>query len=269
MVEIFDNIRKTYNFASPSGELYEHIEFYGETCVDKTSLFLRGQHYTIKMFPSWTPTIYLNLGAPYRMIVDDRLHLIEKDRDVLILRDSVVERLNQPDDHIFIVKFNPGGLEAVLGISQLALLNKVVDLRSILPHCLISELRSAESFSCRCRLIDAYLLNSYRPKYQQDHYFKLVQDVIDVYVDSGMQLNNAALSDKFFTTSKTVNRYFRKVIGITPKKYFSTLRARTALTSYMTQGSHFNPYAFGYFDHSHFYRDVAHFTGQSIRRHDL
>jgi len=232
--------------------------------MDKTRQFLGGQQYTIKMFPSWTPTIYLNLGEPYRMMVANKLYLIGKHQDVVILRDSVVERFNQPGDHIFIVKFNPGGMEAVLGISQLSLVNRVVELNAILPAALITKLRLAENFACRCRLIHTYFLSCHRLNQKQDYYRKLVKDMIDGYVGSGVQLNTAALSDQFFMTSKTVNRYFKKVLGITPKTYFSTIRARTALTSYMDNSEHFSPYTFGYFDHSHFYKDVVNFTGRKI-----
>ena len=86
------------------------------------------------MFASWTPTFYINLGAPYHYLIGDKQHFVEGERDILILRNSIVERYNTPSDNIFTVKFHPGGLEAVLGISQVKCIDKIVDLIKYYPQ---------------------------------------------------------------------------------------------------------------------------------------
>jgi len=72
------------------------------------------------------------------------------------------------------------------------------------------------------------------------------------------------MAEKMFVTSKTINRYFNKVVGTSPKNYFSIMRARVALTAYVNQKDVFIPYDFGYYDMSHFYKDVVKFTGQKL-----
>ena len=72
------------------------------------------------------------------------------------------------------------------------------------------------------------------------------------------------MAEKMFVSSKTINRYFNRVVGISPKNYFSIMRARTALTAYVNQQSVFIPYDHGYYDMSHFYKDVVKFTGQRL-----
>jgi len=79
-----------------------------------------------------------------------------------------------------------------------------------------------------------------------------------------MQYNNSQLAAKMFTTSKTINRYFNNIVGTTPKNYFSTLRARTSLTAYIANRKVFDPAEHGYYDMSHFYKDVIKFTGQKL-----
>src|SRR6185312_454868 len=128
MVEIFQNIRKIYTFQQPCPELAEHIEFFSESSIEATRQHIAGESFSVKMFPSWTPTFYINLGEHYEMEVGNKRYFINADEDVLILRNSIVERYNTPADNIFTVKFYPGGLEAVLDIKQNMLIDKVVNL---------------------------------------------------------------------------------------------------------------------------------------------
>ncbi|WP_218155324.1 helix-turn-helix domain-containing protein [Chitinophaga sp. YR627] len=67
-----------------------------------------------------------------------------------------------------------------------------------------------------------------------------------------------------FLTSKSINRYFSKVIGLPPKAYFSILRTRAALTDFIQARETFDPWDYGYYDLSHFSKDVAKLTGQRL-----
>ena len=265
MVEIFENIRKIYTFREPCPELAEHIEFFSESSFEVTRLYIAGENFSVKMFPSWTPTFYINLGEAYEIAVGEQRYFIKADEDILILRNSIVERYNTPADNIFTVKFFPGGLEAVLGIKQQTLIDKVVNLNNVLPPHLLQQVKQPITFNARIELVQNFLLANYRKK--TDYYLKFVRDTIDAYADTGLQFNNIQLAEKMFATSKTINRYFNQVIGISPKNYFSIMRARTALTGYVKNSKEFVPINYGYYDMSHFYKDVVKFTGHKLTVH--
>jgi len=217
------------------------------------------------MFASWTPTFYINLGAPYEILVGNQHYFIGADEDILILRNSIVERYNMPTDNIFTVKFYPGSLEALLGIKQKLLADRVVSLKKILPANLLHQIKQPIDFSERVALMEQFFLANYRK--QPNHYIKFVKDSIDNFSEAGLQASNGALAERMFTTSKTINRYFNQVIGTSPKSYFSIMRARTALTAYVQSRPDFIPYDYGYYDMSHFYKDVVKFTGQKVGGH--
>jgi AraC-like DNA-binding protein len=160
------------------------------------------------------------------------------------------------------VKFYPGGLEAVLNIKQNLLIDKMVNLGKVLPGRLLRRLKLMHSFDGRVELMQSFFLSGYGKK--QDYYLKFVRDTIDTYTGTGWQFNNSDLAEKMFTTSKTINRYFNNVIGTSPKNYFSILRARTALTGYVNSKQQFVPFDYGYYDMSHFYKEVVKFTGQKL-----
>jgi len=262
MVEIFENIRKIYTFSPPCAELADHIEFFSESSFEATRQHIAGESFSVKMFPSWTPTFYINLGEPYQIAVGNKHYFIGADEDILILRNSVVERINTPTDNIFTVKFYPGSLEAVLGIKQQTLIDKVINLDKILPQQLLQNIKQQITFAERIELMQNFFLMNYRK--QQDYYLKFVKDTIETYAGTGLQFSNSKLAEKMFTTSKTINRYFNQVVGTSPKNYFSIMRARTALTGYVNPKEQFVPFDYGYYDMSHFYKDVVKFTGQKL-----
>ena len=264
MIEIFDNIRKIYTFSDACPELADHIEFFSESSIESTQKYIGDSNFSVKMFPSWTPTFYINLGEPYLISVGQHHHTIGADKDILILRNSIVERYNHPSDNIFTVKFYPGGLEAILGISQLKCVDQVVDLSTILPAKFLAKIKLPLSFAERCQLMQQFLLDEFKDRQQDDYYLKFVRDCISNYNSSDMQLNTGEMAEKMFVSSKTINRYFNRVVGISPKNYFSVIRARTALTDYVNNRKSFTPYDHGYYDMSHFYKEVVRFTGKKL-----
>jgi AraC-like DNA-binding protein len=264
MTEIFDNIRGIYDFTLPCEPLRPFIEFFSESSREKTANLAAGKSFTVEMFPSWTPTFWINLGAPYRLTAGHRHQNILSDNDILVLRDTPTTRHNHSADHIFTVKFFPGGLEPTLGINQTKFIGRVVPLSEILPGRLLDELKTAPSAAQRISLLETHFLTRFARRPDKDHYTRLVRDSIGLYENTAMLPNTCQLAERLFIHSKTINRYFHRVIGLAPKRYFSILRARTALTSFLADRNDFSPDEFGYYDKSHFYKAVRQFTGRRI-----
>jgi hypothetical protein len=165
------------------------------------------------------------------------------------------------------VKFFPGGLEATLGINQTDLTGRGVPLRDVLPPRLLYGIRAACSADQRISLFEDFFLSSVSRRRREDHYTQLVRDSIDVYQNADLLPNTTQLAERQFIQSKTINRYFHRVIGLPPKRYFSIVRARTALTGYCADRRNFSPETFGYYDRSHFYKAVRQFTGRRLGEH--
>lgn len=265
MVEIFDNIRKIYHFNPPCEELADYIEFFSESSSEATEAYMGKSGFLVKMFPSWTPTFWFNLGPSYQLKTGDKLYKIAKGTDVLLIRDSIVERINQANDHIFTVKFFPGGLESIFDIDQSRMKYQVVGLCNILPSSLIQQLRELNNLEERQHVLQHFILQRVRKKKSRDHYIRFVRETIANYENGQLQYNINELSARLFTTSKTINRYFNNIIGTSPKNYFNILRARAALIAWVANKKDFIPTDFGYYDPSHFYKEMNRFTGQKLR----
>jgi AraC-like DNA-binding protein len=269
MVEIFDNIRKIYRFSAPCEALADHIEFFSESCTAATREYIGNERFTVKMFASYTPTCWINLGAPYGLTIGNRQYRIAASNDILVVRDGLTERINLPADHIFTVKFFPGGLEAILGLDQSRMIDRVVPLQQVLPAALINQVKQLPGFEARMQLLQDFFLYQLHKHKTTDHYIQFVKDTIACYEAGNMQYNVNELSARAFTSSKTINRYFHRVVGVSPKNYFSIVRARTALTAWVSNKRTFVPGDFGYYDMSHFYREMARFTGKGLPPQDV
>jgi AraC-like DNA-binding protein len=264
MVEIFDNIRKLYLFSPPSEELADYIEFFSESSAEATHAFAGNDCFTVKMFPSWTPTFWINLGTPYYLTLENKRYKIPAHNDIVVTRDAIAERYNHPLDHIFTVKFYPGGLETVLGINQTRLAGKPIQLHELLPPVIIHQIKKANEFGERKKLLEAHFLSQMKKKRPGAHYLELVRKTIATYEKGNMQYNVDEIAARLFITSKTINRYFNKAVGISPKSYLSIIRSRAALTAFVSGRKEFDPSSFGYHDMSHFYKEIVRFTGERM-----
>ncbi|WP_315815339.1 hypothetical protein [Paraflavitalea speifideaquila] len=159
MVEIFDNIRKLYRFERPCPELLPHIEFFSETAPEAMYHYIGEAPFTVKMFPSFTPTIWINLGAPYQLKHGSNLQLVDQHTDVLVLRSDIVERRNLPSDNIFTIKFNPGGFEACFGFSQQQIGHEVINVNQLIPDTLLQKIKRMDGFDDRIQAIETFLLD--------------------------------------------------------------------------------------------------------------
>jgi methylphosphotriester-DNA--protein-cysteine methyltransferase len=265
MTELFDNIRGIYDFSVPSEELQPYIEFFSESSRERTESLAANKKFNVEMFPSWTPTFWINLGAAYRLTTGQGTYVVPPHSDIVVIRDSTMTRYNAPADHLFSVKFFPGGLEAVLGISQTKFIGRIAALSQLLPAGLIGQIKTAGSFEQRKTLLEDFFRTSLSRRPAKDHYTQLVRDSVGFYENAGMYPNTTQLADRHFVHSRTINRYFHQVIGLAPKKYFTIVRARAALASFISNRATFNPEDFGYYDRSHFYKGIRQFTGQNVR----
>jgi AraC-like DNA-binding protein len=267
MTELFDDIRSLYRFKAPCDELKNYIEFFSESCFEATKQKVGDLSFSIKMFNSWTPTFWINLGPSYSLVLDGVVHHIKANSAIAVTRTVIAERVNHPSDHLFTVKFHPGALNHLIGIDQTKISSGMVELSEILPYSLIQQIRSAKCFEQRISLAEQYLLQKISNKKTTDHYLSLVMQTIAFYNEGGLKFNVSELAAKTFTSSKTLGRYFERVIGINPKQYFESVKLRTALSSFLRDRKRFDPADYGYYDMSHFYKSVIHHTGERIADH--
>lgn len=264
MTEIFENIKKLYEFEQPCKELSPYIEFFSETSLSATKSYIATEEFTVKLFPSYTPTIWINLGSPYVLKNGSDWKNVDQRTDVLVLRNEIIERKNLPTDNIFTIKFYPGAIEALFGASQAKIGSQILQASELIPFPTLQKLKNLSNFKDRVKLLEDFFLDRLHRSNKIGHYYSYVQKAITLFAGSGLANKNKDLAQQLALTDKSLYRYFTQTVGTSPKTYMAMLRARTALTAYIADVQNFNPYLYGYYDRSHFYKDVFNFTGQRL-----
>lgn len=118
------------------------------------------------------------------------------------------------------------------------------------------------SFEGRVAVIDNFLLKKMSGVKQHD--YLLLQESVRLIKQNRGQTDTLTLSEKLFTTPKTLERKFSTLIGKTPKQYIKLIRFQATIEDMtLRKGSNLTDYAYrnGYTDQSHFIRDFKSFSG--------
>ncbi|MBP7556413.1 MAG: AraC family transcriptional regulator [Chitinophagaceae bacterium] len=265
VTEIFENLKRFFVFAHPSPGLDKYVEFFAESSASQFVSARDKDFFACRMFPSYTPTFFINLTGHYQLELDGEKFGIGAGQDILLLRDTSVQRINSPGDNIFTVKFHAGTLRQLFNIAPARLNGSFMTLDNFIPRGLLQAIREATGFAARVELMSDYLKEKTHNS-SGGLYGQLVDRALNEqqYPEDRSAVYEIAAS--LHVSSKTLTRYFVRELGVSPKKYFSVIRFRKALNDYLHNKPAFHPFDYGYYDHSHFSREVLQFTGKRLKQ---
>ncbi len=262
MVELFDDITQQYQFRAPCQELSGLIEYFWESAPDPKAA--PDRPFSVTLFPSWTPTLSVNLGAPHQLSLGKDHYVIQSGDAFLTFRNCTAYYRYPPGHYKFGLKFYPGGMNAIFTDAAAVLTAKLLPLHAFVPVTLVDKLLHACGFQARVDLLQEYLLGRFRQQAGGPGATLFLQKMIHQYRLGNMELSLGQLADQLCMTPKTLYRNFSKAVGVPPKQYFAHLQARTALRAYLKDRPGFSPYDYGYYDRSHFHKAVARLTGEKL-----
>jgi len=196
-------------------------------------------------------TLLFNLGDPF-YFSKQGTNFMAAD-PVYYLRDAPVVTKHHRDNIIFGVQFK---------INQ-PLINAVnkkhlVSLRDKANNFICKEwkgqLQATDNFFSRVLMMEKILIDRLTPK----------QVYKSRFVNQAARLMERNFRDGYTVTQlafdmncseKTLERYFREYMGMPPKRYSNIIRARAAIQQYELRDMKNKSHLFGYYDHSHFYKE--------------
>ena len=131
--------------------------------------------------------------------------------------------IHAPGTHEFSIKFKPG----------------------VLYSCLSEDIPT---------LVDNRLLSNMKI-FSSDFKLKAVTKAI-YYINNSHDYKLNVVSKEVGVSNPTLNRYFKEVLGVSPKQCFKALRFKTALKNYRAKGSYDLYDELGYTDFSHFVKEA-------------
>ncbi|TYP92412.1 helix-turn-helix protein [Sphingobacterium allocomposti] len=217
---------------------------------------LRGEEHdncSDRIFPDGCSGLVLNMGNVC-LTDSGRSSLLPGTTSVVGPMTTYKESLIRADTHLIGVCFKPGAFANFYDfVAQDQLLNETV------------QLDRKDSFDVGKFLVEGW------------HYFNrffsarlnirngLVLDVIeDIHSTCGI-LRLAQIVDRNHVTMRTLERLFKKHIGLTPKEYSRIIRLQRSMTMIKNNVGHktLSDIAFecGYYDHAHLTNEIREFTG--------
>ena len=166
--------------------------------------------------------------------------------------------------HCFGIRFKFGFLYYTLGKPQSQFQSYPSLLKSLIDSPFIESILKTGSFEERVLLSNNYFSRIFGKYRQEIEKSKAVLEIIAEINDEHFDFKMSSKAEQSYLSSKTLYRHFLKTIGQSPKEVYSIIRARKALDSYFNHPQSFSVSQFGYYDHSHFYKDIKKIVGMSL-----
>lgn len=160
--------------------------------------------------------------------------------------------------HEFSIKFQPGVLAHLLQLKPVSLQNNHLPAEKYFPDKFVAALRDASSMKQRIVLAEDYLA-----KKLQARPLPVKLHMVQQALQRMQQANDAGtpeLAAHLALSIPTLNRYFREVLGYSPRQSYKLVRFRRALQAYRQHGSNYAYRLAGYTDFSHFARNAHELT---------
>lgn len=250
-----------YTIKRPSGDLRSVVDYFWE-------LHVLPDHSSIVeyMFSYPFANLVINLSEGYTTI-DSRGEVSRICGDRFIGgRFKPISYIHPSGNKLFGIKFRPGGTCAVATIPADRTINRLLHLSHFLgkkgADNLVS-LRDEHDFDSRVMHAEAVLRRMADPV--QLVHIEWLNSVMDPILEkSHFVVNIQAIASAHQQSVKTLERRFKRFIGRPPKEVFNALRCRAATREILKTGNYADCLDFGYYDQSHYNKELKHFTGNNV-----
>lgn len=164
------------------------------------------------------------------------------------------------------VYFQPTALKSIFGIDANELTNQHIDINELIRTNITDQLLNTTTAEQRIKLLSSFLLQQADQRKAENEKVNFATDQLQKGVSLPTIQNELNLSER------SLERYFKQYIGISPKLYARINRFQSALEN--IRQSQFNKltniaYQNDYFDQSHFIREFKEFAGTSPKHFKL
>ncbi len=250
---------KQYCFAVPCVPLQLYVECYWQ-------LDLRNgapeNDYWEQIFANLNASLVFNLGSPFGIKKQ------ESTDEWSFAKSIVVGQRNQPvmyhhanGNFLLGIKFKPAGLSALLDVDAQALNNDFVLINELAKTAELEEKLAADTtFEQRAKRVELFLLGLWAKNEQKNYRHYYLHKAINHFHQNQTGYTINQLAGALSLTPKTLTRYFKHSVGLSPKTSARIVRFRNALPYYVAYGSAYPYDELGYTDFSHFIKDYKAFT---------
>ena len=245
---------------APSPIFKPYIEYYKNVITDAEGTF--------KAVPNTSEELYFN-DKKIRLRSGTRYALDEPQVHIAGLHHYEQNAFATVDNSVsggFVIVFKPNGIQNLFRLSNSEVVGYAVDGENLFRQFtafLWSELQNASSIHKKKVIIESYLLRYIDP----GNTLPILINPILVFIKREKGMVSAGKISKYFDISvRSLERKFKDSVGISPKEFLQITRLNHALQLLQSQ-KYFSltriSYLSGYYDQSHFIKDVEKICGFS------
>lgn len=218
------------------------------------------QVYPQKIIPDGFPEMIFHYGDPYRINISGTWKTQGKELIAGQIKNHFFLE-NMGVSKMFAIKFQPWALTELFGLNMSELVNKVITIPKAIQEKLLDArtiAMSGVSFSEKVNQLEDWFKNNPKPsrhtKYQAIELIHQKKGAIQI--DELSQLCN--------TSERTLERYFKSHVGLSPKFYSRIIRFSSIFRLIQEGTIDWQDiiYKTGYYDQSHFIKNFKEFTGE-------
>ena len=257
-VEFFhrDHFEFRYHRRMAKKSISQFIDFFWETDFD--SLWQQHpQGFSDALFPNLGYTYLINLGTPFVMQLEEQKYEIRSDG--FLPRHKYMICHHSPGNKIFGIKFRASPIVFQKKINFFEYREFIYPLAYLIDPIEVQKIKHAKSFVDRVEMISGYYEKIILQHEGSLHFVNVVIDALQRFEESGFNISIEALASHYKVSSRTLQRYFEATTSISSKQAFQILRIRKAIVQLLDHPGSFNPTQFGYYDYSHFYKQLKTF----------
>ncbi len=258
-VEFFhtDHFEKNYYRVPPPAALNHFIDFFWETKFDHLwKHHPRG--FSDAQFPNIGYTYIINLGTPFVMQVDDEKFSMKTDG--FLPRYNAIECFHKPGNHLFGIKFriSPVIFEKKINFAEYR--GFIFPLSYLLDDGIISGIKKVVTFEERVSILSKYFIGLLAKHEDSMRPVSIVSKILDhCFQHNNFNVSLEEMAGRHKISVRTLQRYFEACTGISSKQALQVMRIRKATTHLINSPGDFHYSAYGYYDHSHFYKHLKQF----------
>jgi AraC-like DNA-binding protein len=261
-VEFFhrDHFEYRYHRKKAKKSLAQFIDFFWETDFDE----LYEQYpdgFSDALFPNVGYTYLINLGTPFVMQLGQEC--FEMKSDGFLPRHKHMICHHSTGNRIFGIKFkvSPVVFEKKVNFSEYK--EYIFPLAYLIDRKITDRIKSARSFEERVQIVSDYyeqLIQKHKGSVKQ---VQVVTSILNECSEKNhFNRSIETLSKEYNISPRTLQRYFEATTSINSKQALQIMRIRKAIEDLTTSPAEFHFSTYGYYDYSHFYKQLKQFLNQ-------
>jgi AraC-like DNA-binding protein len=254
ITEVVNDLTAFYLTASPPEDLRDFIGQYFEDDLFSGKLLQTGRE---RLLPFIGFELRFNFSEPF-IIEGEGIHY-QVNRNVLLPRNHTW--ILHQSRHTFGIRIHFSFLPYLLGKSQEQFQQRPMPLDHLIEPLLVRDLEQARTFRERVDRCNEYFSEVYEAAAPELDKARFVIGIIDQLLREKFDFRVDMKGAQQFVSQKTLYRHFIRNLGIPPNECSRILRMRSALHYYFHRRWEFDPMEFGYYDDSHFHKEVKAITG--------